>query len=209
MSVLHIFGISIGVVALSLVTWRVLNYYYHLPCPPFFIFILESKLMDRVAGPEAIIQRAGIQPGMSVLDGGCGPGRLTVPIAKFLGPEGLVVALDMQEEMLKRLGQRVAAQGVTNIKPIQAGLGEGVLEGYAFDRAILVTVLGEIPDQEKALLEIHQVLVPGGLLSITELLPDPHFQSRKKVTRLAARAGFKVEPVFSSWRSYTLNLVRP
>jgi len=161
-----------------------------------------------VAGPEAIIKRARIEPGQIVLDGGCGPGRLTIPLAKYLGPEGKLIALDLQEEMLNRLEKRISENQLSNIQILQGGLGEGLLKGYALDRAILVTVLGEIPDQGKALGEIYQALSPGGLLSITEVLPDPHYQSRKKVTRLGTEAGFQVELAHNSWRSYTLNLIK-
>jgi ubiquinone/menaquinone biosynthesis C-methylase UbiE len=208
MTAFSVVAILIGVIILVLGTWRILTHLLSLPCPPGFIFILESRMMENVAGPEAIIKRAGIEPGMTVLDAGCGPGRLSVPLAKYLGPGGKLVALDLQAEMLKRLDQRVAAHGLANIQPIQGGLGDGLLEANSFDRAILVTVLGEIPDQEKALEEVYRALVPGGLLSVTEVLPDPHYQSRKKVSRLGSKAGFKAEITHGSWRSYTINLIK-
>ena len=55
-----------------------------------------------------------------------------------------------------------------------------------FDRALLVTVLGEIPDRDAALRAIFDALKPGGILSITEILRDPHYQRRTTVLRLAA-----------------------
>jgi len=41
---------------------------------------------------------------------------------------------------------------------------------------VLVTVLGEVPDREAALREIFDALKPGGILSVTEIIFDPHFQ---------------------------------
>jgi predicted methyltransferase len=70
-------------------------------------------------------------------------------------------------------------------------------------------VLGEIPDRVAALREIYAALKPGGLLSITEVLPDPHYQSRRAVRRMAEEAGFKVEEAYSGRRSFTMNLIRP
>ena len=46
---------------------------------------------------------------------------------------------------------------------------------------------GEFPEQEAALQEIYQALKPGGILSVTEIIFDPHFQSRESVQRVAGR----------------------
>ena len=192
-----------------LLGWRGLTRLYHLPCPPGFIFILESGLMENVAGPEAIIQRAMIQPGMRVLDAGCGPGRMAIPLAGYLGPEGKLVAFDIQEGMLKRLARRLEKSGLNNLEMVQGAMGADLLGEERFDRALLISVLGEIPDQTAALAEIHRALAPGGILSITEVLPDPHYQYLNKVRRLAEDTGFQTELAYKSWRAYTLNLKKP
>jgi ubiquinone/menaquinone biosynthesis C-methylase UbiE len=83
------------------------------------------------------------------------------------------------------------------------------LTGEQFERAFLVTVLGEIPDQEKALREIYGLLTPGGILSVTELLPDPHYQRQSVVRELALRTGFIPTVVYSNYRAFTMNLMRP
>jgi len=57
--------------------------------------------------------------------------------------------------------------------------------------------------------EIYRALKPGGILSVTELIFDPHFQSRKTVTRLAEAIGFKETAFFGNKIAYTLNLEKP
>jgi ubiquinone/menaquinone biosynthesis C-methylase UbiE len=111
--------------------------------------------------------------------------------------------------MLIKLNERIQATGLSNIEPLKAALGEGKLPAETFDRAIMVTVLGEIPDRSAALSEIFQALKPGGILSITEVLPDPHYQRRSMVKELAADVGFRVEEAFRGMRAYTLNLHKP
>lgn len=179
-----------------------------LPCPSWLIPLLENPYFEAVAGAERLLGRAGIGPGMQVLDAGCGPGRLTLPAADRVGPAGAVVALDIQPRMLAELERRRRRLGAGNIETIQAGLGEGRLPSARFDRAFLVAVLGEVPDRPAALREIRRSLKPGGILSITEVLPDPHYQRLSKLRSLAGRVGFREVGVFRGLLAYTANFER-
>lgn len=73
----------------------------------------------------------------------------------------------------------------------------------------MVTVIGEIPNQEIALKEIFNALKPGGILSITEIIFDPHYQRRNTVLALARAVGFKEKKKFEDWFAYTLHLEKP
>lgn len=179
------------------------------PCPARLSFLVENPLMERWAGAETLLDRAGVVPGMRILDAGCGPGRLTVPAARRVGPTGHVVALDIQEGMLRKLRRRLADGAISNVRVVRAGIGDGLLGEAAFDRAFLVTVLGEIPDRVEALREIHRALVPGGILSVTEVLPDPDYQSRSAVRRLAEKVGFDPVAVHGNVLAFTMHLRRP
>lgn len=202
--------IGAAVVTLGFVLgWRLLARRAALPCPTACLWLLENRMMERVAGAELLLDRAGVQPGMTVLDAGCGPGRLTIPLAARVGPAGQVLAVDLQTAMLDRLSARLESQAIRNVRTQHAALGAGTLPTSAFDRAFLVTVLGEIPDRLGALREIRAALKPGGVLSLTEVFPDPHYQSQQTVRRLATAAGLRVVEVIGSWRAYTANLARP
>jgi ubiquinone/menaquinone biosynthesis C-methylase UbiE len=158
---------------------------------------------------QKTIRHLDLRPGLDVLDVGCGPGRLTIPIAHAVGPKGAVTAIDIQEGMLEEAGNRSRSANLTNIRFLQIGAGEGKLEHNRFDRAVMVTVLGEIPDRNAALEEIFLAIKPGGSLVIEETIRDPHFQTRGTVRKLAAAAGF-TELEFSGSRfSYTITLGKP
>jgi ubiquinone/menaquinone biosynthesis C-methylase UbiE len=203
----------VGLVVLGIIigglVWRQASRRRALPCPAWLSWLLENPLLDAAAGAQRTFERAGVAPGQRVLDAGCGPGRLTLPAARRVAPGGMVVAFDMQPAMLERLRAHLAAAGVTNVQPVLGRLGEDALEREAFDRALLVTVLGEIPDRAAALRDLYAALKPGGVLSVTELLPDPHFQSRGTVRRLGTQAGFRVAAVYGSPFRFTMNLVKP
>ncbi len=115
----------------------------------------------------------------------------------------------MQPGMLAHLRKRVAAGDLNNIEVIQGRFGENLLGTDNYDRALLVSVLGEIPNQPEAFQEIYQSLVPGGILSVTEVLPDPHYQSQAAVTQLGESTGFQTKLVQKGWRSFTMNLKKP
>jgi ubiquinone/menaquinone biosynthesis C-methylase UbiE len=157
---------------------------------------------------STIIEHLGLKPGMKVLDAGCGPGRLTIPVAQKIGAQGEVVAMDLQQGMLNRVKEKVLAANLSNIRYLQAGIGEGKLERNYYDRVLLVTVLGEIPDRKTALKEIFYALKPGGILSVTEVIFDPHFQRQSTVLKLAKPIGFKEKNIMGNSIAYTMHLER-
>jgi ubiquinone/menaquinone biosynthesis C-methylase UbiE len=209
-TILYILSGIFGLGSLIWLVWRLTSRRHALPCPTWLRWLVElDNPFTRNQRASVIVGRLGLQAGMKVLDAGCGPGRLTVPIAEKIGAQGEVLALDIQPGMLLRAQEKVGAANLHNVRFLQGGLGERKLEPNQFDRALLVTVLGEIPDREAALKEVFAALKPGGILSVTELIFDPHFQSKGAVLRLARAAGFHETSTFGKRLAYTLHLEKP
>ena len=189
--------------------WRLASRRRSLPCPVWLRWFVElDNPFTKTNRASVIIEHLDLAPGMMVLDAGCGPGRLTVPLAERVHP-GEVMAVDIQEGMLARAGEKARQANVSNVRFVRAALGEGKLPRDSFDRAVMVTVLGEIPDQRAALEEVFVALKPGGILSVTEVIFDPHFQGRGKVTQLAKVAGFREQAFFGNRIAFTLHLEKP
>lgn len=173
--------------------------------PPPLTFLFENPIAEAFVGKELLIQRLSPAPGMRVLDAGCGPGRLTIPLAGAVGPDGEVVALDGQPAMLAKLEGRLRERGVTNVSPLLARLGEGELARGGFDRILLPMVLGEVRDRRAAMRELHAALATEGVLSITEVFGDPDYRRPATVRREAEEAGFRLVRRFGRFPAYTLN----
>ncbi len=206
----YIFFGLIGFALFAGATWRFSSRRHSLPCPSWLRWLVElDNPFTKTNRAAFIVQHLDLEQGMAVLDVGCGPGRLTIPVAKRVGPRGAVVAMDIQPGMLSLARGKAQAANLANIRFLQAGAGEGALGRNQFDRALLVTVLGEIPDRKTALKEIFDALNPGGILSVTEIIFDPHFQGRPTVVRLAGEAGFREKMFFGNRIAFTVNFEKP
>lgn len=184
--------------------------YNRLLCPYRLSWLADNPLMDRVTGVQTTLGRIGLRPGERGLDVGSGWGRLSLPAARRVGPTGQIVALDIQPEMAARLRRRAARAGIANAIVCRGDIAIGpCFSPDSFDRAWMVTVLGEVPDQLAALHNVYRVLKPGGTLSITELFFDPHYQNRAAVLRLGREAGFEPSRRWGTALAYTQNFVKP
>lgn len=203
MTALYIILGLIAIIVIASLIWRRDS----LPCPTWLAWMVEmDNPFTEVNRARVITGLLELAPGMRVLDAGCGPGRLTLPLAETVGPQGEVTALDIQDEMLARVRGKVEIANLQNVKFLHAGLGEGKLPKSYFDRAVLVTVLGEIPDQASALKEIYNALKPDGILSVTEVIFDPHFHRRETVLKIAEAVGFKEKNFIGKKLAYTMHL---
>jgi ubiquinone/menaquinone biosynthesis C-methylase UbiE len=151
-----------------------------------------------VDAPRPLITRARLgealapEPGERVLEVGPGTGYYSLDVARRLAP-GTLHVLDLQQEMLDHTMRRAEAEGVANIEPRHGDARELPYEDAAFDAAYLVTVLGEVPDQDAALRELRRVVKPGGRVVVGELFGDPHMVGEAALRRRAAAAGFEFD----------------
>jgi ubiquinone/menaquinone biosynthesis C-methylase UbiE len=134
---------------------------------------------------------------------------LLIPAAQKILPNGEAVGIDIQPGMIARLKVRATAAGVPNLTAILGDATQPVVPAESFDVVFLVTTLGEIPDRAAVLAQCLRVLKPNGVLSITEMLPDPHYQSKATVKRLAEQAGFRLQSIRGGMWLYTANFTKP
>jgi SAM-dependent methyltransferase len=152
-----------------------------------------------VEAPHPLITRQRLReildprPGERILEVGPGTGYYTLDVAEWIKPGGQVDILDLQQEMLDHTMRRAGERGLSNVTPTQSDATGMPYQEGTYDAAFLVTVLGEIPDQDAALRELARVLKPGGRLVVGELLGDPHYVRLAPVRLRASGVGLAYE----------------
>jgi ubiquinone/menaquinone biosynthesis C-methylase UbiE len=141
---------------------------------------------------KRLLEALALAPDERVLEVGPGTGYYTFEIAAAV-PQGQVDILDVQQEMLQHVMREANRRGITNVRPTLADARDLPFADDSFDAAVLVTVLGEIPDQDQALREVARVLRPGGRLVVGELFGDPHMVTSGKLRARARGAGLGFE----------------
>jgi len=165
---------------------------------------LPHPLITRTRLREALAP----QPGERLLEVGPGTGYYALDVAEWLGPDGRLDVFDVQQEMLDHTLRRAEERGVAASLVAVRGDARALPYGEdELDGAYLVTVLGEIPDQEAALRELARVVKPGGRVVVGELaLGDPHWVSPRALRARAERAGLRLERRIGSPLGYFARL---
>lgn len=179
------------------------------PVPAFLARVIDHPLRRLFQLLETTPQRHGVAHGMRVLEIGPGNGSYTLATARHVGPEGLVVALDIEPKLAARLGRRAHVSSVANLQLGVADAQRLPLAGETFDAAYMMMVLGEIPEPEQALRECMRILRPQGVLALSEMLPDPDYASASSRIQLVESTGFRLLDRAGNTFYYTLRFEKP
>jgi ubiquinone/menaquinone biosynthesis C-methylase UbiE len=135
-----------------------------------------------------LLEALGPVAGERILEIGPGTGYYTLDVA---GRVERLDIFDLQQEMLDHTTRRAREAGIENVVPQEGDARRLPYEDASFHGAYLVTVLGEIPDQQAAVEELARVLRPGGRLVFGEIVLDPHYVRERVLRDRAERAGLR------------------
>jgi ubiquinone/menaquinone biosynthesis C-methylase UbiE len=129
---------------------------------------MESRFRYRFSGPMKILRGAGIQPGQTVLEVGCGTGFYTVSAARLIGEQGCLVAMDVLSDHVERVSRRVQAAALKNVHVVERDAMDTGLETESIDTVLLFSVIPSPTLPLKRFLpEMHRILKPQGTLAVT------------------------------------------
>jgi SAM-dependent methyltransferase len=143
---------------------------------------IPAASVESFAGTGNPFSLGKLHPGERVVDIGCGAGIDSLIAAKMVGPNGVVIGVDMTPAMLSKARRSTAEAGLTNVE-FRQGYAESlpVPDGWA-DVVISNGVLNLMPDKSAVLKEMARVLKPTGRLQIGDILvqkPVPESAKRK------------------------------
>ena len=169
--------------------------HHHTVFPASHARHLDSRIRRFIYRPDRLAEQY-VKPGDRVLDFGCGPGFFTREFAKKTGDKGLVIAVDLQEEMLRLLREKLEPEGLMpRIRTYRCNSDSlGLLpelDGQV-DVAFAIFVVHEVQDAKNLFREIATLLVPGGLLFYAEPLFIVSGREFRDSLALAQEAGLRV-----------------
>jgi len=121
--------------------------------------------------PEKVLSQLNIQEGMHIADFGCGHGFFAIPMARMVGDNGIIYAIDILKEALQALNSQIIRLGINNIKLIRANLEEYSSTRIASDlcNIVLITnVLFQSQHKQEIIKEAKRVLKLDGYLAIID-----------------------------------------
>ncbi|MXZ46610.1 MAG: class I SAM-dependent methyltransferase [Chloroflexi bacterium] len=135
---------------------------------------LLASLTRNTADSSASYLLPYLRPGLRVLDFGCGPGTITVGLARVVAP-GTVHGIDMEESQVELARSLAAETGVDNAVFDVADVLDLPFEDDYFDLAFCHNVLMHVPDTRAALAEVRRVMKPGGIIGCREMISRSSF----------------------------------
>ncbi len=155
---------------------------------------------EREEDCRTLLKMLDVKPGQTVCDMGCGNGFYTLKLARLVGPRGTVLAVDIQQEMLRLLQERAADQKIDNIQLVLGGVADPHLPEGKVDLILCVDVYHEFSHPVQMLSEIRKALSPHGRVALVEFrAEDPkvpikklHKMSKKQILKEWESNGFKL-----------------
>jgi ubiquinone/menaquinone biosynthesis C-methylase UbiE len=165
---------------------------------------LMRETRQREEDCEMLLKALDVKPGQTVCDIGCGNGFYTLQLARLVGKEGRVLAVDIQPEMLRMLEERAKEEGIANIELIHGSPVDPRLPAGSVDLILMVDVYHEFSHPEQMLAAMRKALKPGGRIALGEFrLEDPqvpikllHKMSKKQIMKEFPANGFKLVEQF-------------
>lgn len=125
--------------------------------------------------PEKVVQSLQIQPGMTVVDLGAGGGYFSYLMAKETGPEGTVLAVDIDADYLSYIEQEAQRKGLTQIKTVQARTDGFDARPESIDLIFSRSVYHHLENRVQYFKGLAPLLKPGARIAILDYRTDGNF----------------------------------
>ena len=136
-------------------------------CPWWAGYFIDNPLRRLLHSPEAILGRH-LRTGMTAMDLGCGMGLFSIAMARMVGDQGCVIAVDIQQRMLDVLQRRAEKSGVASRIRTHRAAPDRLGVDATVDFALAFAVVHEAPDAEHFLAQVGSCLKPDARFLVAE-----------------------------------------
>jgi 2-polyprenyl-3-methyl-5-hydroxy-6-metoxy-1,4-benzoquinol methylase len=136
-------------------------------CPWWLCFTFDNPLRRLIHNPEKIL-RPWITPGQTAIDIGCGMGYFALPLARLVGDTGRVIAVDLQQQMLRQLQRRAARAGLQSRIQAHHCRPDTLAMSEPADFVLTFWMVHEVRNKRAFLQEVRQLLKPTGHYLLVE-----------------------------------------
>ncbi len=160
-------------------------------CSWWLGYFIDNPIRRRIHNPEKILGDY-VKSEMTVMDVGCGMGLFSIAMAKMVGDQGRVIAVDLQQKMLDVMKKRAANAGVAHRIVAHRCEADRLGIDAKVDFVLAFAMVHEVADQRRLLNEIHFCLKPDGKFFVAEPclhVPEVAFD---KMAKTAESVGFIV-----------------
>jgi ubiquinone/menaquinone biosynthesis C-methylase UbiE len=159
---------------------------------------LERSNRDEEEKTERLVELLKLQPGQVVADIGAGSGYFSRRMARKVGAEGKVLAVDIQPEMMAILTNSMASLGITNVHPVLGSITDPKLPVGQVDLVLLVDVYHEFDHPYEMMEAICRSLKPGGRVAFVEYRaedPDVPIKPLHKMSEAQVKKEMSAQPL--------------
>jgi len=135
----------------------------------------DDPLRDDWQQPDRVIDALDIQPGMTVADIGAGTGYFNPHLAAAVGPEGTVIAIDIEPKMVEYMTERAVRDGTPQVKPRVTTPDDPGLAAGEVDRVLIVDTYHHIAQRPAYFTRLAEAMKPGGKLVVVDLTKEAPF----------------------------------
>jgi len=159
---------------------------------------LERPEREAEEKPDLLIEALKLKSGDVVADIGAGTGYYSWRMAKDVGEKGVVYAVDIQQEMLDLLAQKMAERNISNVKGVLGTITDPKLTAHSVDLVLMVDVYHEFDHPFEMMQAICQALKPGGRVVFVEFrAEDPKVPIKEvhKMSEAQVRKEMSAQPL--------------
>jgi ubiquinone/menaquinone biosynthesis C-methylase UbiE len=164
---------------------------------------LDSPERKKLLPTDKVLNIIGVEKNMVIADIGCGTGYFSIPIAKSIGPDSNIYAVDISKEMLLETEKKAKEENISNVVLVQASENSFNLEESSCDMVFSSTVLHEVESPQDFLIQCKKAIKEKGNIIILDWNkveaevgpPMKHRVSVDQIEQYAKEVGLHIDSV--------------